>query len=171
MSISLSTPFLRFLPAEPPLWSISVSCGQQGVCVHLQPCPVKYRLFKEVSNIIWPLYCNYKLLLLEAAHRERAAHRHLQSLPPKANAISRSPPADAPVSVSSRPKDSFTCVDLDVVKQFSSLSSLLVTFWQYPTLMTQYCPTGCVRNPSGGWPSLTDPPFRETLWSLGSCKP
>lgn len=110
MSISLSTPFLRFLPAEPLLWSISVSCGQQGVCVHLQPCPVKYRLFKEVSNIIWPLYCNYKLLLLEAAHRERAAHRHLQSLPPKANAISRSPPADALVSVSSILKDSFTCV-------------------------------------------------------------
>lgn len=40
------------------------------VCVLLQPCPVKYRLFKEVSNIIWPLYCNYKLLLLEVAHRK-----------------------------------------------------------------------------------------------------
>lgn len=40
------------------------------VCVRLRPCPVKYRLFKEVSNIIWPLYCNYKVLLLEIAHRE-----------------------------------------------------------------------------------------------------
>lgn len=40
------------------------------VCVRLQPCPVKYRLFKEVSNIIWPLYCNYKVLLLEIAQRK-----------------------------------------------------------------------------------------------------
>ena len=40
------------------------------VCVRLRPCPVKYRLFKEVSSIIWPLYCNYKVLLLEMAHRE-----------------------------------------------------------------------------------------------------
>lgn len=93
--------------------------------MHLQPCPVKYRLFKEVSNIIWPLYCNYKLLLLEAAHRERAAHRHLQSLPPKANAISRCAPANALVSVLSILKVSFTCVDLDVVKQFSSISHFL----------------------------------------------
>lgn len=35
------------------------------------PCPVKYRLFKEVSNIIWPLYCNYKVLLLDMVHSER----------------------------------------------------------------------------------------------------
>lgn len=40
------------------------------VCVRLRPCPVKYRLFKEVSSIIWPLYCNYKVLLLEMAQRE-----------------------------------------------------------------------------------------------------
>lgn len=38
--------------------------------MHLQPSPVKYRLFKEVSNIIWPLYCNYKLLILEVAQKK-----------------------------------------------------------------------------------------------------
>lgn len=71
------------------------------VCVRLQPCPVKYRLFKEVSSIIWPLYCNYKLLLLEIAQRERerAAHRHLLSSSPGAAAIAGSAPADALVSV------------------------------------------------------------------------
>lgn len=53
------------------------------VCV--RPCPVKYRLFKEVSNIIWPLYCNYKVLILEMWRTERAAHRHLLS--PCLNAI------------------------------------------------------------------------------------
>lgn len=48
------------------------------VCVRLWPCPAKYRLYREVSWIIWSLYCNYKVL--EIAQRERAAHRHLVHL-------------------------------------------------------------------------------------------
>lgn len=78
--ISPSTPFLCFLPHEPLLWSISVSCGQQGVCVRWWPCPVKYRLFKEVSNIIWLLYCNYKLLLLEMVYRESCPQALAESI-------------------------------------------------------------------------------------------
>lgn len=50
------------------------------VCVRLRPCPVKYRLFKEVSNIIWPLYCNYKVPLLEIAHRERCPQALAESV-------------------------------------------------------------------------------------------
>lgn len=65
---SISTLPYSFLPASPcsDLFQCVVA---NRVCVHLQPCPVKYRLFKEVSNIIWSLYCNYKVLLLEMAER------------------------------------------------------------------------------------------------------
>lgn len=48
------------------------------VCMHgLQPCPVKYRAFKEVSYIVWLLYCNYKVLLFG---NSRASHKHLLCL-------------------------------------------------------------------------------------------
>lgn len=97
------------------------------VCVRLRPCPVKYRLFKEVSNIIWPLYCNYKVLLLEIAHRERAAHRHLLSSSPRANAISCYASADALASVSKIFEVSLACIDPDVATTGVSISWVLVT--------------------------------------------
>lgn len=61
---------LPFLPVSSQASDLFQSVVASRVCVRLWPCPVKYRLFKEVSCIIWLLYCNYKVLLLEIAHRE-----------------------------------------------------------------------------------------------------
>jgi len=106
------------------------------VCVRLWPCPVKYRLFKEVSSIIWPLYCNYKVLLLEIAHRESYPQalagstslswcHHLRSLcrHSRLNVIH---------------PWSLACSDPDVATSGSQVSCILVTLWYYSLLSTRF---------------------------------
>lgn len=151
-----------FLPASPcsDLFQCVVA---SRVCVHLQPCPVKYRLFKEVSNIIWSLYCNYKVLLLEMAERERgrAAHSHLLSPSPELMPSLQTSLSRFHLSLKS---------PLLVLTQMLPHHVALSAVYQHYSQQRLFC---CligwiVRNLFSGWPHLMERTLRETLWPLGS---